>query len=147
MVWEAGVQVEFLPKTQKMVLDAALLSTQLIHKGPMWLRITVLIILCSFLFQIWKQYTIKTINPRSQYLGQERKIYFVSLLNQSIGLMSREFANGPGDRSSIPGQVMPKTKRMVLDAALLSSQHYKVKIKSEVEQSRKRSGAFSYTSV
>ena len=44
---------------------------------------------------------------------------------------SRVFANGPGDRGSIPGQVMPKTKKMVLDAALLNTQHYKVRIKGK----------------
>ena len=59
----------------------------------------------------------------------------------------RVFANGPGDRSSIPGQVIPKTQKMVLDAALLNSQHYKVRIKGKVEQSRERSSAFLYTSV
>ena len=30
--------------------------------------------------------------------------------NQAIGLMSRVFANGPGDRGSIPGWVIPKTQ-------------------------------------
>ena len=30
--------------------------------------------------------------------------------------MSRVFANGPGDRSSIPGRVLPKTQKMVLDS-------------------------------
>ena len=49
--------------------------------------------------------------------------------------MSRVFANGPGDRGSIPGQVIPKTQKMVLDAALLSTQYYKVRIKGKVEQS------------
>ena len=49
-----------------------------------------------------------------------------------IGLMSRVFANGPGDRDSIPGRVIPKTQKMVLDAALLSTQHYKVRIKDKV---------------
>ena len=39
----------------------------------------------------------------------------------TIGLMSRVFANGPGDRGSIPGRVMPKTQKMVLDAALLNT--------------------------
>ena len=34
----------------------------------------------------------------------------------------------------IPGQVIPKTQKMVLDATLLSTQHYKVKIKGKVEQ-------------
>ena len=32
--------------------------------------------------------------------------------------MSRVFANGPEDRVSIPGRVIPKTQKMVLDAAL-----------------------------
>ena len=36
----------------------------------------------------------------------------------------------------IPGRVIPKTQKMVLDAVLLSTQHYKVKIKGKVEQSR-----------
>ena len=37
------------------------------------------------------------------------------------------FDNGPGDLGSIPGWVIPKTQKMVLDAALLSTQHYKVR--------------------
>ena len=46
------------------------------------------------------------------------------------------FTNGPGDLGSIPGRVIPKTKKMVLDATLLNTQHYKVRIKGKVEQSR-----------
>ena len=42
-----------------------------------------------------------------------------------IGMMVRVFANGPGDLGSIPGRVIPKTKKMVLDASLLNTQHYK----------------------
>ena len=57
------------------------------------------------------------------------------------------FVNGPGDQGSIPGRVIPKTQKMVLDAALLSTQHYKVRIKGKVEQSRERSGALPYNSV
>ena len=53
-----------------------------------------------------------------------------------IGLGVRVFANGPGDLGSIPGRVMPKTQKMVLDASLLNTQHYKVRIKGKVEQSR-----------
>ena len=34
-----------------------------------------------------------------------------TLLNQAIGLMSRMFDNGPGDWSSIPGRVIPKTQK------------------------------------
>ena len=46
------------------------------------------------------------------------------------------FANGPGDLGSIPGRVIPKTQKMVLDASLLNTQHYKVRIKGKVGQSR-----------
>ena len=37
---------------------------------------------------------------------------------------------------SIPGHVIPKTLKIVLDAALLSTQHYKVMIEGKVVQSR-----------
>ena len=66
---------------------------------------------------------------------------------QTIGLMSRVFANGPGDLGSLPGRVIPKTKKMVLDGALLNTQPYKVRIKGKVDQSRERSSALHYTSV
>ena len=37
-----------------------------------------------------------------------------------IGMMVRMFANGPGDWGSIPGRVIPKTKKIVLDASCLT---------------------------
>ena len=46
------------------------------------------------------------------------------------------FTNGPGDLGSIPGRVIPKTQKMLLDASLLNTQHYKVRIKGKVEQIR-----------
>ena len=61
--------------------------------------------------------------------------------------MSRVFANSPGDQGSIPGRVILKSQKMVLDAALLNTQHYKVRIMGKVEQSRERSSALPYTSV
>ena len=45
------------------------------------------------------------------------------------------FSSGPGDLGSIPGQVIPKTQKMVLDVSLLNTQHYKVQIKGKVGQS------------
>ena len=50
--------------------------------------------------------------------------------------MSRVFANGLADQSSIPGRVILKTPKMILDATLLNTQHYKVWIKGKVKQSR-----------
>ena len=61
--------------------------------------------------------------------------------------MSRVLANGPEDRGSIPGRVIPKTQKMVLDAALLSIQHYDVRIKGKVEQSTEKRNALPYTLV
>ena len=49
--------------------------------------------------------------------------------------MVRVSANGPGDLGSIPGRVIPKNQKMVLDATLLNTQQYKVRIKDKVEQS------------
>ena len=40
-----------------------------------------------------------------------------------------------------------RLKKMVLDTSLLYTQHYKVRFKGKVEQSRKRSCALPYTSV
>ena len=54
----------------------------------------------------------------------------------SLGQAVRVFANSPGDLGSIPGRVIPKTQKMVLDASLLNTQHYKVRIKGKVKQSR-----------
>ena len=69
------------------------------------------------------------------------------MFDRLIGGVGRVFINGPGDLRSIPGRVIPKTLKMVLDISLLNTQQYKVRIKGKVEQSRERSGAFPYTSV
>ena len=59
----------------------------------------------------------------------------------------RVFANGPREMGSIPGRVIPKTLKMVLDTSLLNTQHYYVRINGKEEQSRERSIALHYTSV
>ena len=65
----------------------------------------------------------------------------------TISLISRVFDNGLEDRGSIPGRVIPKTQKLVLDAALLNIQHYKVRIKGKVKQSNEQRSAFPYTLV
>ena len=51
---------------------------------------------------------------------------------RKIGIMVRVYSNDPGDRVSILGRVLPKTKKkMVLDTSLFNIQHYKVRIKSK----------------
>ena len=61
--------------------------------------------------------------------------------------MSIVFANSLGDWGSIPERVIAKTPKMVLDATLLNTEHYKVWIKGKVEQSREWSSVLPYTSV
>ena len=67
--------------------------------------------------------------------------------NRLIGLVGRVFANDPGDLGSIPGRVIPKTLKMVLDTSLLNTQQYKARIKGKVEQFWERSSVLACTSV
>ena len=71
----------------------------------------------------------------------------IDCLIPDIGIMVRVFANGPADLGSIPGWVIPKTQKIVLDATLLNTQHYKVRIKGKVEQSRESSSTLPYILV
>ena len=46
-----------------------------------------------------------------------------------------------------PVESYQRLKKMVLDAALLNTQHYKVRIKGKVKQSREMNNSLPYTSV
>ena len=71
----------------------------------------------------------------------------IIIIDRLIVLVGRMFTNGPGDLGSIPGRVIPKTFKMVLDTSLLNTQQYKVHIKGKVEKSRERSSGLPYTLV
>ena len=43
-----------------------------------------------------------------------------------IGIMVRVFTTGPEDRGSIPGRVLLKTQKMILNASLLTTQYFVV---------------------
>ena len=60
-------------------------------------------------------------------------------------LEGRVFANGSVDSGSILSRVI--LKKMIFDTYFLNSQHYKVRIKGKVKQSRERSCALPYASV
>ena len=86
-----------------------------------------------------KEFSNKFIMKLKLYLKllKNREIFiYLYIFIPDIGLAVRGFANGPGDLGSIPGRVIPKTQKMVLDASLLNTQHYKVRIKGKVKQSR-----------
>ena len=51
--------------------------------------------------------------------------------------MNRVFTNGPGDWGSIPGRVIQKTQKMVLDASLL------IRLGSRVKWSNRGKGVAS----
>ena len=61
--------------------------------------------------------------------------------------MGTVFANGPGDLGLIPGHVISKSLKMVLDTSLLNTQQYNVRIKGKEEQLKERSSALPYSSV
>ena len=66
----------------------------------------------------------------------------VDWYNWLIHIVGRVFFNGPGERGSIPGGVLPKIPKMVLDACLLNSQQHKAWIKGNAVQSNERSSSF-----
>ena len=63
---------------------------------------------------------------------------------RSIGIIFRVFANGPG---SILYRIILKIRKIVLDAFLLKSQHYKVQIKDKWSNSVKGVEPSFYTLV
>ena len=74
-------------------------------------------------------------------------LWILILIEPAPCPVGRVFANNPEDLGSIPGHIIPKTLKMVLDTSLLNTQQYKVRIKGKMEQSWKKSSALSYTSV
>ena len=67
-------------------------------------------------------------------------IYIYSIFGTECSLCT-------GRPGSIPGRVIPKTLKMVLDTSLLNTQQYKVRIKGKMKQSRERSSTLPYNSV
>ena len=69
--------------------------------------------------------TLKSVTKKTAIL----QLYIHVYIYRTIVIMVRVFANGPGDRGSIPGRVIPKTFKMVLNAFLFNTLHYVVRFK------------------
>ena len=110
------------------------------------LSINILFLLCQpCLFQFLFYLTRQHYNAVNNYTADRNASKLLRLFY--VGLLGRVFTNGPRDLGLIPGRVIPKTLKMVLDTSLLNTQQYKVPIKGKVEQSRERSSALPYTPV
>ena len=59
-------------------------------------------------------------------------------------VISSVFASGPGDQDSIPGRVIQKTQKMVLATSLLNTQHFKIRTKGKVPQTRESRSVISF---
>ena len=92
---------------------------------------------------MYKRESVLENEMHKMYFEIQIYIYILKYKNRAIGLMSRVFANGPEDWGSIPGRVVPKTQKIVLDAALFKTQ----RIKGKVDQSTEWSSILPYTSV
>ena len=56
---------------------------------------------------------------------------FIPIYNWPNGIVGRLFTSSSVDWGSIPGWIIPKTQKMVLDTSLLNTQHYKIWIKNK----------------
>ena len=111
----------------------------------------VYVVTSCFLSSFYSPYVILfrivQLIPKVSHGKPELPTTTILILYRDIGPAVRVFANGPGDLGSIPGRVIPKTLKMVLDTTLLNTQHYKVRFKGKVEQSWEWSSALPYTLV
>ena len=73
--------------------------------------------------------------------------YVMVMIKTKLVWSVRQWSRRP---NSIPGRVIPKTQKMILDASLLNTQHYRVRTKGKVEQSSVvaiEKGAFGSPSI
>ena len=127
-------------KTFEMVLDTYLLNTQQ-YKVTFRVKWSnpgkgVALFSTPWCSSLWKESILVALNYGHQLF-----------LNRLIGIVGTVFANGPVDLGSIPGRVIRKTLKMVLDTTLLNTQQYKVHINGKVEESRARRSALPFTQV
>ena len=64
---------------------------------------------------IWSSFMLSIVFVKNllSFLSHMMFYTWYVLFDRAIGLMSRVFANDPGDRGSIPGRVISKTQKVV----------------------------------
>ena len=77
--------------------------------------------------------TVHCLGERALFSSSFVAVFWWFLPSNATIMLYDICSNDPGDLGSIPGRVIPKTQKMVLDASLLNTQHYKVRIKGKVE--------------
>ena len=97
---------QVIPKTQKMVLNSALLNTQFYKVKEMEWRPPLYLVVIPI---------------KKGSFGSPSTMVANFTLKRAIGLMSWVFAKGPGDRGSFPDRVIPKILKMVACTALLNT--------------------------
>ena len=88
----------------------------------------------SFSSRIWTQVAVSISYDDKYYTTGTSNLKILDniitvWILRKFGLVGWVFVNGPGDRGSAPRRIIPKTQKMVLDASLLNTRDYKVRIK------------------
>ena len=88
-----------------------------------------------YIIVLWYHKSINT--------SRNKETYPQDILNKGDNIIQVAWvlARGPGDRGSISGQVIRKTQKLVLDATLLNTLYYKVRIKGKGGQPGEMSSA------
>ena len=82
----------------------------------------ILILIC------WKKFFFKIFLIHETFSHETNRNRWYIYIYRPIDIMVSVFAKGPGDQGSIPGWVIQMTQKMVPDAFLFNTQHYKIQI-------------------
>ena len=99
------------------------------NKHNMWTSFFILIETGLFLCLEFISYSCKHFSSHPSYQKRKRgriTIYIYIYIYWPIGPNELSVYQWPERLESIPGRVIPKTQKMVLDTSLIDTQHYKV---------------------
>ena len=109
--WVGGLCLTHLQKSSQCILQ---------HQLPGQFQILVHIYIYIYIYINWKL-IINHKNGKATINYLSTHILLLTVPWTTIGITVRVFANGSGDWGSIPSWVIPKTQKILFDAALLST--------------------------